>query len=183
MQSQPLLELRIDALEILEEALEREDTETGIQASCSGADRVHAELRNAAVNGADARGGAEHGAYGTAAAAVVADLEHLELGVLHANANVAVDAALQNGGRHGIRRHVGVGVGRDGRTDVQAGAVVLQVCVEEVGVDSMDHVAADQERVGVCPAQRTLCLVVGKLLDDTLHDAGQEVAPRALSEQ
>jgi hypothetical protein len=40
--------------------LESEDTQARVQASCGGADRVHAELRDFAVDGADACGSAEH---------------------------------------------------------------------------------------------------------------------------
>ena len=98
MQTQSLLELCINALKVLEEALECEDTQARVQAPGSGADRVHAELRDSAVNGADARGGAEHRSHGATAAAVVADLEDLEFRVLSANTDIAVDAALQNGG-------------------------------------------------------------------------------------
>jgi hypothetical protein len=62
--------------------------------------------------------------------------------------------------------------------------VVLEICVQEVGVDGMDHVAGDEERVRVGPAEGTLDFAgVGKFLDDALHDAGEEITTRTLAEE
>ena len=180
---QTLSELPIHLLEPLQEALERENTQSGVLAARRGADGMHAELGDAAVDGADARRGGEHGPHGAAAAAVVADLEHLQFGVLRAGAHVGVDAALEDGGADGVGGHVGVGVGRHGGADVEARGVVFEVGVEEVGVDGVDDVAGDEEGVGVGAGEGGLNLGFGKGLDDALHDDGKEVASGALAEE
>ena len=74
-----------------------------------------------------------------------------------------------------------VAVGADGGSDIEARGVVFQVCVEEIGVDGVDDVAGDEEGVGICAAEGALLAV--ELLDDALHDAGQEVAACALAEE
>ena len=180
---QTLSELPIHLLEPLEEALERENTQPGVLATRRGADGMHAQLWDTAVDGAHARRGGEHGPHGAAAAAVVADLEHLQLGVLRAGAHVGVDAALEDGGADGVGGHVGVGVGRHGGSDVEAWGVVFEVGVEEVGVDGVDDVAGDEEGVGVGAGEGGLNLGFGKGLDDALHDDGEEVASGALAEE
>lgn len=58
----------INALEPIEEAQESHDTKTGVEVSGSGSNGVHAELRDTAVDGSDARGGAQHWADSTAGA-------------------------------------------------------------------------------------------------------------------
>jgi hypothetical protein len=71
---------------------------------------VHAELRDTTVNRPDTRRRTQHRPDSATAAAIVANLEDLELGVDFADANVAVDAALEDGGAHCVSRHVSVTV-------------------------------------------------------------------------
>ena len=81
------------------------DAEAGIERAGGGADAMHAELRDADVDGADTGVGAEHGTDGAAAAAVVADLEDLD-----AAARLLGDA-VEERGRDGVGGHVAVRVG------------------------------------------------------------------------
>ena len=70
--------LLIDILKVVKYTLEQLDTKTGIQASGRGADTVHTELRDTAINGSHSDLRAGHGPNGTATARVVADLEDLQ---------------------------------------------------------------------------------------------------------
>lgn len=144
---------------------------------------MHAQLRNAAVNSPDACRCREHRAYCASAPAVVADLENLQLGVLLARANVGVDAALKNGGANGISSHVRVRICRDSRSNVQARGVILEVCIEEVGVDGVNDIAGNQEGVCIGARQSALDLGFGELLYDALNNNGKEIATRALAKK
>lgn len=131
---------------------------------------MHAQLRDPAVDGADPRRRAEHGPHRAAATAVVADLEDLQLGVLLAGADVGVEAALEDGRADRVGGHVCVGVGGNGRADVQARGVVLEVGVEEVGVDGVDDVRGDEEGVGVGAAEQGGDGLGGEGVDDAGED-------------
>jgi hypothetical protein len=129
-----LSELLVHTLKPVEEAQESHDTKARVEVASSSPNRVHAQLRDTAVDGSDTRSGAQHGTNSAARSRVVPDLEDLQFG-----ANL-VRAALHDSRRDRVGGHVAVGVGRDDDTDVQAWRVILEVCVEEVGVDGVDDV-------------------------------------------
>ena len=103
---QTLLEFPVYLLEPLKEALERKYTQSGILTARCRSDRVHAQLRDTAVDRPDARCCTKHRSYSTSAAAVVADLEDLQFRILFARANIGIDAALKNGSADGVGSHV-----------------------------------------------------------------------------
>lgn len=123
--------------------MEGEDTKSWVLATSSGANGVHTELRDTAVDGPDTCRSAQHRTDCSSTAAVVADLEDLQLGILLACANVDINTALEDGGTDSISRHVCIRVSRDGWANVQARRVVLEVGVQEVGIDGVNDVAGD----------------------------------------
>lgn len=104
----PSLEFLIHTLKILQETLESKHTQPGIQTTRRRPNAMHAQLRDPAVNCPNTRCRAQHGSHGTSTPAIIPNLEDLQLRIRHANADIAVDAALQDSGRHGVGRHVGV---------------------------------------------------------------------------
>lgn len=76
---------------------------------------------------------------------------------------------------------MGVGVCRDGWPNVEAWGVILEVGVKEVGIDSVDDVAANEERICVCSGESALDFVGGKFFYDALHDNRQEVSAGTLA--
>ena len=180
---QALLELLIDLLEPLKEALECEDSESRILATSSSTDRVHAQLRDTAVNRPDTRCSTQHRSYSATATAIVADLEYLQLGILFAGADIRVDAALEDSGADSVGGHVSVAIRGDGWTYVKAWGVVLQVYVEEVGVYGVNDVAGDEEGVCVCAGDCVFDPGVCEFLHNALNYAGEEVAAGSLSEK
>lgn len=177
-----LLEFLVNFLKPLKEALEGEDTKSWVLATSCCPDRMHTELWNTTVDGSDTCCSTQHWADRSSTAAVVANLEDLQLRVLLACTNVGVNTTLEDGGADGISRHVCVGVGRNGRSNVQPWGVVLKVGVQKVGVDGVNDVARDQEGVCVGARKRVLDLGFGELLHDTLKDNRQEIATGALTQ-
>ena len=180
---QALLELLIDLLEPLKEALKCEDSESRILATSSSTDRVHAQLRDTAVNRPDTRCSTQHGPHGATATAIVADLEDLQLGILFAGADIRVDAALEDSGADSVGGHVSVAIRGHGGADVKAWGVVLEVYVEEVGVYGVNDVAGDEEGVCVCAGDCVFDPGVCEFLHNALNYAGEEVAAGSLSEK
>lgn len=69
---------------------------------------MHTQLRNPTINRPDPRLRAQHGSHRAPTPAIVSNLEDLEFRVLRAGTDIAVDAPLEDGGGHGVGRHVGV---------------------------------------------------------------------------
>jgi hypothetical protein len=179
-----LPKLLVHTLEILQETLERKDTQTGIQASSRRPNGMHTQLRNSAINRPYASRRTQHGPNCASTPAVIANLKDLEFRVGLAHTDVAVYTTLQDSSGDSISRHMRIRVRRNCGTDVEARRVVFEVRVEEVGVHSVNHIARDEEGVCIRSAQSTARLSVDReLFDDALHDAGEEVAVGTLSEQ
>lgn len=76
-----------------------------------------------------------------------------------------------------------VGVCGNRRTNVETRGMVLEVGVEEVGVDGVDDIAGDEEGVCVRAGDKGADRLFGEGVDDAFDDGGEEVAAGALAEE
>jgi hypothetical protein len=173
------LKLCVHLLVVIEEALEDLDAKTGIETAGCSADAVHAQLWNTRVDGSQADAGAGHGSDGAARARVVADLEDLEGGAALVCNTVEYRRA------DAISCHVAVRVGGDGDTNIESRSVVLEVDIEEVGVDGVDDVGGDQETVGDGLGEqiRAVGVLRSKCFCDALDHTGHVVGAGTLAEE
>lgn len=110
-------------------------------------------------------------------------MEDLQLGVLFTHANIGVNTTLKDGSADSVGSHMGVGVRRNGRADIEPWRMVFEVGVEEVGVHGVDDIARDQEGVCIRAGKCVLDLGFREFLHDALNDAREEVATRTLAQQ
>jgi hypothetical protein len=144
---------------------------------------MHAQLRNPTVDRTNTRSSTEHGSDRASTPRIITDLEDLEFGVLLADANVLFHTTMEEGSGDGVGSHVSVRVSRYSWADVETWRVVFEVGVEEVGIDGVDDVAADEERVGIGARHNAAGILVGELVYDALDDCGKEVASGSLAEE
>ena len=128
---------------MIEEALEQLNPQPRIQATSSRPYTMHTQLRQASINSAHAHRTRQHRAHRPARPQIIPDLEDLQLRA------TLVGDALQESRADAIGRGVAVGIGLNGHAGVEARRMVLEVGVEEVGVDGVGDVGADEEAVGV----------------------------------
>ena len=81
---------------------------------------MHAQLRYAAVNGPDARCGAQHGSHRATTPAIISDLEYLQLWIHCAGTDITVYTALQDSCRDSVGSHMRIRVCRNRRTHVES---------------------------------------------------------------
>lgn len=132
-----LHKLSIHLLEIVKKPFKQPHAQPRIQPPRRRPDRMHRQLRQSRIHGADARSGRQRRPDGAAGSGVVADLEDLQHGVGF------LGDALQQGGAEAVGCGVAVGVGLDGDSRVEAGGVVGEVAGEVVWVCGVADVGGD----------------------------------------
>ena len=95
---------------------------------------MHAQLRQAGVDGSHPRFGAEHGPDRASTTDVVPDLEDLQ------GLAGSVGTFLQDLGAQAVGGRVTVGIGLDGDAGVEEGTVVGEVDVHEIWIECMSDV-------------------------------------------
>ncbi len=138
-----LNKLPIHLLKMIEKPLKQPHPQPRIQTPRRRPNTMHTQLRQPGINRPHARRSRQHRPHRPPTATIIANLKDLQRGA------TPVRDAPQQRRRHGVGRHVSVGVGRDGDADVQPGRVVFEVLAEEVRVDGVGDVGGDEEAVGV----------------------------------